>query len=91
MAATGQAPRDNPSTGAGIPRSITQELGWPQALIEDYDRLSNSDYTLQCGRSEPNGRVTSNRNQLYIRLRDDVRELYFNPTVGVNGGWLRLI
>ena len=53
MAGSGQAPRDNPSRGAGIPRSVTQDLGWPQALIEDYDRISNSDYTPLCGRNEP--------------------------------------
>lgn len=91
MAISGQTPRDNPSQGAGIPRSITRELGWPQALIEDYDRISNSDYRPLCGRSEPEGRMTSNRGQLYIRLKGEIRELYFNPTVGVKTGWVKMI
>ena len=91
MATTGQAPRQNPNVGTGIPRSILQELGWPPALIEDYDRISQVDYFPLCGASTPEGNFTSNRSQIYVRISGTTRQLYFNPVVGVNTGWLQLI
>ena len=91
MASTGQAARNNPRRGAGIPRSILQELNWPTALIEDYDRISNlSDFEPLCGTQTPNGNITSNLSHSYYRTTGSTAEHYFNPVVGVNTGWLRV-
>ena len=91
MASTGQAPRLNPSQGAGIPRSILEEQGWPQALIEDYDRISQSDFNPLCGSLEPDGNFTSNRSQVYFRISGSTRQVWFNPVVGVNSGWVQFV
>ena len=95
MAATGQAPRYNQTQGTGIPRSILEGLNWPPALIEDYDRISQSDYFPLCGSLTPNGNFTANRSQVYFRILDteteNIRQMWFNPVVGVNTGWVQII
>ena len=91
MASTDQAPRVNRTRGAGIPRSILQEQNWPQALIEDYDRISQNDFFPLCGTAAPNNNITSNSAQTYFRISGSIRQFWFNPVVGVNTGWVQLI
>ena len=91
MATTGQAPRYNQESGTGLPRSVLDGLGWPPALIEDYDRISRSDYFPLCGTVTPNGNFTSNRSQVYFRLSGSTRQLWFNPVVGQNTGWVQFL
>jgi len=91
MATAGQTPRINQTRGAGIPRSILQEQGWPEALIEDYDRISQSDFFPLCGTAIPNENFTSNRSQVYFRIDGNTRQFWFNPVVGVNTGWVQIV
>ena len=42
----------------------------------------------QTGTDEPEGNITSNLNRTYYRIDGETREIYFNPTAGVNTGWI---
>ena len=95
------------ASGEEIPRSDLQANGMSQSLMEDYDQKGTSIRELKnaaktnadainslspkSGSVTPEGVITSNRSQVYYRVDGATREIYFNPSVGVNTGWLQMI
>ncbi len=56
-------------------------------LTRAINRLAIDSTTLD-GSGSPEGLITSNLTKIYIDT--DVNQLYFNPVVGVNTGWVAL-
>jgi len=83
-----------------FPRLYLQQLGWPTALIDDYDAkgisLKNiqdsvSSNTPQSGEGSPEGSVTSNASQVYYDTSGSGSVIkYFNPASGSSTGWRRV-
>lgn len=94
------------ATGEGVPRADLQDNGMSPSLMEDYDQKGTSIRELKnavttsadainglspkTGTQSPEGVITSNRSQLYYRVDGSTKEIYFNPSVGVNTGWLQM-
>ena len=55
------------------------------ALLRELNQLQP-----QTGSAEPNGSIISNRGRLFIRLTatENDRQIWFNPDIGVDTGWL---
>lgn len=44
----------------------------------------------QTGTALPENTITSNRSQTYYQISGTTTEIFFNPTVGVNTGWVQM-
>lgn len=51
--------------------------------------INDGRYSPQFGAGSPEGVVTSNRNQTYFDL--SVPEMWVNPAIGVNTGWVQIV
>ena len=66
-----------------------QKIGWPQALIEDYEGLRRELVPQTGTEADPNGIYQSNLNGFYIKT-DATTALWFNPVAGELTGWIQL-
>ena len=83
-----------------FPRIYLQQMGWPTALIDDYDAKGISIKDIQdninslspmSGEGSPEGNVSSNRSQTYYDISGSGNiTKYFNPSVGVSTGWRQI-
>lgn len=83
-----------------FPRLYLSQLGWPTALIDDYDAkgisLKNiqdsvSSTIPQSGEGSPENSVTSNDSRVYYDISGTGNVIkYFNPESGSKTGWRRI-
>lgn len=60
-----------------------------QANTDAIAEINDGRYSPQFGTGSPEGVVTSNNNQTYFDL--SVPEMWVNPTIGVNTGWVQVV
>ncbi|OED34068.1 hypothetical protein AB832_08175 [Flavobacteriaceae bacterium (ex Bugula neritina AB1)] len=93
-------PTDEQNVATTFPRLYLQQLGWPTALIDDYDAKGISLKNIQdsvnsntplSGEGSPENSVTANSSQVYYDISGSGTVIkYFNPIVGENTGWRRI-
>lgn len=67
-----------------------EKIGWPQALIEDYEGLKRELAPQKGEEADPNGVYMSNLNGFYFSSTPP-EKLWFNPTPGELTGWIQLV
>ncbi len=67
-----------------------EKIGWPQALIEDYEGLKRELVPQTGTEVDPNGIYQSNLNGFYFS-RTPPEKLWFNPVAGELTGWIQLV
>ena len=68
--------------------SDLERLGWPNALIDDYQSIRDQLTPLRGTDPDPNNIYRSNLSGMYIDLT--LKVIWFNPTAGAKTGWVAL-
>jgi hypothetical protein len=67
-----------------------EKIGWPQALIEDYEGLKRELAPQKGSEADPNSVYRANLNGFYF-CTTAPEKLWFNPNPGELTGWIQLV
>lgn len=67
-----------------------EKIGWPQALIEDYEGLKRELVPQKGTEADPNTLYRANLNGFYFSTTAP-EKLWFNPNPGKLTGWIQLV
>lgn len=69
-----------------------EKIGWPQALIDDYEGLKRELVPQTGMEADPNGVYAANLNRFYVYSDPSIPAsgLWFNPVAGELTGWIQV-